>query len=92
MNPLKFLFAIILKWVPVDPHEFAKIQGDANEWFSKIQIEKPEAHKPYEVWLKKNGEDWRFKLLLAVLYVPVSNWVRDQLDPNKSSNDDKLTL
>jgi len=92
MNPLKFLFAIILKWVPVDPHEFAKIQNDAEAWFSKIDISKPENHKPYEVFLKKNGEDWRWKLLLAVAYVPVSNWVRDQLDPNKKSSDDNLTL
>jgi len=92
MNPLKFLFALILKWIPVDPHEFAKIQGDANEWFSRIDISKPENHKPYEVWLKKNGEDWRFKLLLAVLYVPASNWLRDQLDPMKKSDNDSLTL
>jgi len=92
MNPLKFLFALILKWVPVDPHEFAKIQGDANEWFSKIDISKPDSHKPYEVWLKKNGEDWRFKLLLAIMYVPASNWIRDQMDPSKNKVDDSLTL
>jgi hypothetical protein len=93
MNPLAFLFALIYKWVPIEKHEFATMKTDAEAWFSGIAIERPENHKPYELWLKKNGEDWRFKLLLACLYVPISNEIRKMLDPTKSTiSDNDLTL
>jgi len=93
MNPLYFLFALINKWVPVDRSEMPNMQREAEVWWNKIDLTAPQNHKVWELWLKKYGEDWRFKLLLAVLFVPASHWLREQMDPNKfkdSRNDDLI--
>lgn len=91
MNPLMFLFQLILKYVPVDQTEFAKIKNDATMWYASIDPDKKET-AGYERFLKKYGEDWRFKLGLAVLYIPVSNWLRDMVNPMSAISDDEDEL
>lgn len=77
MTPLEFIFAIIAKYVPVNPGRFESIKADASAWWTS---DKPESNR-VGAWLRANGEKWWVMLLLAMLFIPMTRWIADFLNP-----------
>ncbi len=38
MNPIDWLFKLLLRFVPMDETEFGKMRSDAFDWYSNIDV------------------------------------------------------
>ena len=88
MNPIDWLFKLLLRFVPMDETEFGKMRADAFDWYSNIDVTNEEAN-PVSVKFKKLFLDWRGKLLLAVLFIPASRWLANLMNPTVDDDDDE---
>lgn len=88
MTPLEFIFALLTKYVPVNPGRFESIKSDANKWWMSDATETNRIGK----WLKENGEKWWVMLILAMLFIPMTRWIADFMNPKIDENPEKSAL
>ncbi|HAF28110.1 MAG TPA: hypothetical protein DCG75_03590 [Bacteroidales bacterium] len=88
MDLLELLFALVKKFVPVNGVKMAEIQHEAEVWEKNV-LGKKESDSPniFEVWYKKLSQIWWFKLLLAVLYIPLFRGIMSIMNPETSELD-----
>ena len=79
MNPIDFIFKLLLRFVPIDEQEFGKMRSDANEWYASINMQEENITTKF----KKIFLDWRGKLVLAVLFIPASRWLQNLMNPEQ---------
>lgn len=88
MTPVEFLFAILARWVPMDPERRQQLKNKADAWWNGINLDEPKEYKGWELTFKKLFSDWKYQIGLAVLFVPASNWFREWANPTKDVDDD----
>ena len=88
MNPIDWLFKLLLRFVPMDETEFGKMRSDAFAWYSNIDVTN-ETENQVAVKFKKIFLDWRGKLALAVLFIPASRWLANLMNPTIDEDDDE---
>jgi hypothetical protein len=84
MNPIDFIFKLLLRFVPIDEQEYGKMRADASEWYHSINMEQDNLSTKF----KKLFLDWRGKLVLAVLFIPASRWLQNIMNPEQFEEDD----
>jgi hypothetical protein len=89
MNPIDWLFKILLRYVPVDETEFARMKNEAVEWYAGIDHTDPKTNE-LSAKFKKIFLDWRGKLVLAILFIPACRWVNNLVNPTIEDEDDDV--
>ena len=86
MELIDLLFAIIEKFVPINPPALASMRNEAKDW--RADISRAEnAEKPINKFYLKVNEPWGFRLLYAVAYLPIVKWLTSA-ESNHEEDDD----
>ncbi len=80
MNFINWIFALLKKFVPITETEFNSMKIEADDWHTTVMDVKKPPSNQFIAWYRKNGSKWYIKLLLAVLYIPVSIWIGRQMN------------
>jgi hypothetical protein len=78
MKPLAFLFALLLRFVPMETVESETMKADAQAWWDAI---KPGDSPDLLVKLKEHGSTWYVRAGLAALFIFATRWIYDYLNP-----------
>ncbi|MHB8131657.1 MAG: hypothetical protein ACYDEX_21975, partial [Mobilitalea sp.] len=75
MKLLELIFAIVSKFVPINPASLAQLESDGRQW--ELGLEKGEESSNFfaKMYMKVNKE-WYWRLLWAVLYVPLCKYIQ----------------
>jgi hypothetical protein len=84
MNPITFIFTLLNKNVPMTAPEKEGLQREASDWW-EVEADKTKLGKLVKDW----GQKWYMRLLLAVLYIPMSRWIKDFMNPIVSEEDEE---
>lgn len=82
MELIDLLFAIIEKFVPINPPALASMRNEAKDWRANISREEMKDKPINKMYLKLN-EPWGFRLLFAVLYLPIVKWLTSSQAPDQ---------
>jgi hypothetical protein len=81
MELIDLLFAIIEKFVPINPPSLAAMRNEAKDWRASMSRPENSGKKINEIYLKFN-EPWGYRLLWAVLYLPIVKWLASTSEPD----------
>lgn len=74
MTLLELLFALVAKFAPITEAALGKMESEGRQWATEAESDanKDKFVNKYYIMLNK---EWYFRLLWAVLYVPLVKWL-----------------
>lgn len=84
MTPIIWLFTLLNKNVPMTPQEKESLQREATDWWNNEAVK-----SKVGALMKEWGDKWFIRLALAVLYIPMSRWLSDFMNPQIDEDDDE---
>lgn len=94
MNPIEFLFKLLLKFGAIEAEKFPQLREQGIEWYSKIHIDKEsnessENKKPEIIRrVKAFSEQWYGQVTWAILYILMVRWIWDFMNPQRDDLED----
>lgn len=92
MNILKFLFALIERFVPIETVEMDRMKLEAKTDWDNINLEKPLSEQKglfnkitYKA--KELDKNWQVRLFLSVLFIFAVRWVTEYMNPKDNPQD-----
>ncbi|MCF8298622.1 MAG: hypothetical protein K9J13_13830 [Saprospiraceae bacterium] len=69
MYLIDLIFELVGKWVPIDQNKYKQLYQEANTWQSLGE------DKPIKRLYDKIHKPWGVRLLIAVMYIPLTKWI-----------------
>jgi hypothetical protein len=76
MKLLDLIFAIVSKFVPINPSSLAQLESEGRQWEASLEREDNKG-KMIATWYIKLNKEWYMRLLWAVLFVPITQYLRN---------------
>lgn len=93
MNLISLLFRLLAKFVPFDEGEYAKLNGEAANWYASIRtddekdVPKEKRTNPILKTAKTHAEKWYTKVFCAIAYIYLFRVINEWMHPTRKDND-----
>lgn len=91
MNFIEFIFAIVMKFVPVDRTRLAQLEQEGKTWYAQnvVNADKEGGQPKNKVVaeLGKHGETWYFQTFLAVFWIFAVKWIHNFINSDEEEDE-----